>query len=71
VAATAASTAPVAGVNFWAWSGEGRPREAGGAWKPGDPWVGDPPHEPQGWYGVYDADAGTLAVIKAAAAKLH
>jgi mannan endo-1,4-beta-mannosidase len=53
-----------AGVNFWAWSGEARPRDsAGGIWQPGDPFVGDPPHELQGWYGVYDSDAGTQAVI--------
>jgi mannan endo-1,4-beta-mannosidase len=70
VRVSAASSAPVAGVDFWAWSGEGRPPRPGGSWKPGDPWLGDPPHEPQGWYGVYDSDAGTLRAISAAAAKL-
>ena len=26
--------------------------------------LGDPPHEPQGWYGVFDSDASTQAVIR-------
>ena len=30
----------------------------------------DPPHESAGWYSVYDADASTMSVIKAAASKL-
>lgn len=61
---------PVGGVSFWAWSGEGRPRAPGGHWRPGDPFTGDPPHEPQGWYGVYDADLTTLDVIAEYAPKL-
>ena len=56
-----ASGGPVMGDNFWAWAGEARP---------GMPWVGDPPHEPAGWYSVYDADASTLTVIKAHAAEI-
>jgi mannan endo-1,4-beta-mannosidase len=59
----AGAGAPVAGVNFWAWAGEGRPRLAGSPWKAGDAWIGDPPHEMQGWYSVYDADVRTAAVI--------
>jgi mannan endo-1,4-beta-mannosidase len=57
----------VAGAGFWAWSGEGRPREPGGYWRKGDPILGDPAHEPQGWYGVYSSDLSTLGVLKAAA----
>ena len=54
----------ITGVNFWAWSGEGRPSKPyGGLWKPGDKWIGDPPHEEQGWYGVYNTDASTLDLI--------
>jgi endo-1,4-beta-mannosidase len=61
---SANSGGPAAGTNFWAWSGEGRPLEPYGSdWSPGDPWTGDPPHEVQGWYSVYDADSTTLAVI--------
>ncbi|MFI5349381.1 MAG: cellulase family glycosylhydrolase [Elusimicrobiota bacterium] len=60
---SAAAGGPVAGVAFWAWAGEGRAPRPGAAWKAGDPWIGDPPHEFQGWYSVYDKDAGTAAVI--------
>ncbi len=56
-----ASGGPAMGDNFWAWAGEARP---------GMSWVGDPPHEPAGWYSVYDADASTLAVIRAHAAEI-
>jgi mannan endo-1,4-beta-mannosidase len=54
----------LAGVNFWAWAGEARPRlPYGSYWKPGDPLLGDPPHEQQGWYSVYDSDLSTLTII--------
>ena len=53
-----------AGVNFWAWSGEGRARKAGCWWKKGDDFTGDPPHELQGWYSVYNTDTSTHKVIK-------
>lgn len=58
------------GVNFWAWAGEGRPVTPGGTWVKGDPWTGDPPHEPQGWYSVYDTDS-TVKVIKDYARKFN
>jgi mannan endo-1,4-beta-mannosidase len=70
VARHARSGGALRGASFWAWSGEGRPREAGGMWKPGDALLGDPPHEEQGWYGVYDADASTLALIRDLAHKI-
>lgn len=38
--------------------------------RPGDRWVGDPPHEAPGWYSIYDDDASTLAVLTAHAAAL-
>lgn len=54
----------LSGTNFWAWSGESRPVAPYGLWwKPGDPFLGDPPHELQGWYGVYDTDVSTVDVI--------
>lgn len=63
VRASAAGGGPALGANPWAWGGEGRPRRPpGGSWQPGDPWLGDPPHEPQGWYSLYDGDS-TLVVI--------
>ena len=52
---------PAAGDNFWAWAGASRP---------GDAWVGDPPHETPGWYSVYDTDASTLAIIAAHVAEM-
>jgi mannan endo-1,4-beta-mannosidase len=55
------------GAAFWAWSGESRPKYPGGLWKAGQPLLGDPPHEEQGWYGVYDTDSSTLSVIREAA----
>ena len=55
------SGGPAMGDNFWAWAGEARPGKA---------WVGDPPHEPAGWYSVYDADASTLAIISAHAKEM-
>ena len=57
----------VSGLNFWAWAGEGRPRDAAAGekviWARGDPWTGDPPHEPQGWYSVYDVDDASHRVF--------
>jgi mannan endo-1,4-beta-mannosidase len=61
----------VSGCNFWAWGGEGRPRVAEGLWKAGDDFIGDPPHEAQGWYSVYDTDSTTLDVIKAYTEKIN
>jgi len=55
----------ICGVNFWAWAGEARPTSsADSLWKVGDPFLGDPPHEPQGWYSIYDSDTSTLSIIQ-------
>ena len=54
---------PIAGIMPWAWSGDARPPRPGQYWKPGDPFIGDPPHEQQGWYGVYTKDT-TLQIIR-------
>ena len=51
----------LAGFNAWAFAGEGRPVQR--VWRDGSPWVGDPPHEPQGWYSIYDSDRTTLEII--------
>jgi len=61
----------VSGVNFWAWSGEGRPKTPRSIWRTGDDFTGDPPHEFQGWYSVYDTDKNTIRVIKKYAAKIN
>lgn len=60
----------MAGCNFWAWGGMGRPSAARAIWKPGDDFIGDPPHEHQGWYSVYDKDASTLEVLRAFGRKI-
>lgn len=62
---------PLVGTNFWAWNGEGRAAHADARFRPGDDaFLGDPPHEPQGWYGVFDSDASTLERIRAHAVAL-
>jgi mannan endo-1,4-beta-mannosidase len=54
------------GISFWAFAGEGKPKNTGGIWDVGDPFTGDPPHEPQGWYSVYSTDHSTLEIFKRA-----
>ncbi|MDQ0251393.1 mannan endo-1,4-beta-mannosidase [Sphingomonas kyeonggiensis] len=69
--AVEANPSIIAGSNFWAWNGEGRPVHGDHRFRPGDTaWLGDPPHEPQGWYGVFDSDASTRTVIQAHARAL-
>jgi mannan endo-1,4-beta-mannosidase len=71
VVRAARSGAPLNAAYFWAWSGEGRPRKPGDLWQNGDPLLGDPPHESQGWYGVYDSDSSTLRILKNFARELQ
>lgn len=62
----------VAGSNFWAWSGEGRPRSVEGVkWEEGNDFIGDPPHELQGWYGIYNCDKITISIIEEYAKKMN
>ncbi|KAI8069589.1 glycoside hydrolase superfamily [Gongronella butleri] len=49
------------GSNFWAYAGEGRSTDAPNKFNM--TWLGDPPHEPHGWYSVYDNDT-TVDIIK-------
>jgi mannan endo-1,4-beta-mannosidase len=61
----------IQGSNFWAWGGEGRAAHANYAFVRGDTsYMGDPPHEPQGWYSVLAGDESTQALIRAHAARL-
>ncbi|MCP9223541.1 cellulase family glycosylhydrolase [Erythrobacter sp. LQ02-29] len=61
---------PIAGSGFWAWNGEARAAHGDYRFADGDhAYMGDPPHEPQGWYGNFDSDAGMLAVIRAHTAR--
>ena len=59
---SAANNGVISGCNFWGWSGSGRPRDL--VWQPGDDYLCDPPHEPQGWYSVFDNDTTTIEIIK-------
>ena len=51
----------IAGVNFWALGGAGRPVQTW--WSKGDDWLGDPPMEEQGLNSVFDTDTSTWKVI--------
>jgi len=65
------SGGPIQGCNFWGWGGEGRAMHPDHHFVRGDTsYVGDPPHEPQGWYSVFDTDASTQAVIRAYASEV-
>lgn len=63
----------VAGCNMWSWAGEGRPNpaRADNIWKSGDDFIGDPPHEPQGWYSIYEYDTSTITAIRTYATLLN
>lgn len=61
-----AARGPLAGSNFWAWGGAGRAQHDDHRMQRGDTsYVGDPPHEPQGWYSVFDTDQTTIAQVTA------
>ena len=72
VEASAAADGALTGSNFWAWGGEARAAEADHRFRLEAPaFMGDPPHEPQGWYSVFDADRSTQALVRAHAARLN
>lgn len=52
----------LSGCNFWGWGGSGRPSAE--RWQPGCDYLCDPPHEPQGWYSVFDCDTTTLRLVR-------
>lgn len=55
---------PLVGSNFWAWGGEGTPRETVEAkWQKGDSYSGDPPQEPQGRNSVFASDSSTISIL--------
>ena len=66
---SATNNAPLAGCNFWGWGGSGRP--ASEVWTKGNDFLCDPPHEPQGWYSVFDSDTTTIQLIKSTTDKLN
>ena len=63
--ASLASGGPVQGSNFWAWNGEARAKHPDFRYQNGDnAYMGDPMHEPQGWYGIFDSDAEMIAIVR-------
>ena len=67
---SAASGSPMAGTNVWTWGGEGRPQHEDFKWRPGDPFLGDPPQEPQGLNSIYNSDSSTLKIFSEHAHKM-
>lgn len=63
------NSGPMAGCNFWGWSGRGR--AAADQWQSGADYLNDPPHEPQGWYSVYNTDSTTINIISRTAAEVN
>jgi mannan endo-1,4-beta-mannosidase len=53
----------LAGCNFWAWGGSGRPNPVHVYWAKGDDYLGDPAQEEQGLNSVFDSDT-TVKVVK-------
>ena len=65
------SGGPLQGCNFWGWGGEGRAQHPDHRFVRGDTsYLADPPHEPQGWYSVFDTDTSTQAIIRAYASAI-
>lgn len=67
---SARAGAPIAGYNLWGWGGEAAARHPDGMWRKGDPFVGDPPQEPQGRNSIFVSDTATLSIIRDNAFKL-
>lgn len=68
---SAAAGAPLAGTNFWGWSGEGRSINDDNVWRIGDPYTSDPAQEPQGLNSVFDTDYSTLKILKIHSMKME
>ena len=45
-------------------SREGKTMSELAVWQPGDDLLSDPPHEPQGWYSVFDTDTTTIRILQ-------
>jgi mannan endo-1,4-beta-mannosidase len=64
------ANSPVAGSNFWSWGGYGIPQHDDYRWRPGDPFVGDPPQEPQGLNSIFAQDTSTMDLIRTHALRI-
>ena len=54
----------MAGTNIWTWGGEGHAVHPDNVWRAGDPFLGDPPQEPQGYNSIFLGDRSTLSIIR-------
>lgn len=54
----------LAGCNFWAFGGLGRPQQGTHFWKEGADLLGDPPQEEQGLNSVFNNDTSTWKIIE-------
>jgi mannan endo-1,4-beta-mannosidase len=61
---SARSGAPIAGSNFWGWGGSARRKSADDVWRDGDPFLGDPLREPQGYNSIFLADTSTRRLLR-------
>jgi mannan endo-1,4-beta-mannosidase len=68
--ASARSGGPVAGSNFWGWGGLAHRNSSDDTWRPGDPFLGDPPQEPQGYNSTFVSDTLTIRILREHAAKM-
>jgi mannan endo-1,4-beta-mannosidase len=68
---SAKAGSPIAGSNFWGWSGRGRSQRKNYVWQLGDAFLADPPQEPQGFNSVFDSDISTINIIKAHSMKMN
>ena len=62
------SNGMLAGVNFWAFGGSGRPSHL--FWEEGDDLLGDPVQEEQGLNSVFDCDKSTWQIISSCTSKI-
>jgi len=61
----------IAGCNFWAFGGAGRPSGKDIFWHKGDDVLGDPPMEEQGLNSVFDSDVTTWQLINSFTQKIN
>ncbi len=67
---SAKAGSPIAGCNFWGWGGEAVAKQPDGIWRVGDPFMCDPPHEPQGRNSVFNSDRSTIQIIRDSGARM-
>ncbi len=67
----AKNDSPLVGSNFWSWDGFGLPSKPKSIWEKDDEFIGNPPHELQGWYSVYNSNLSTIKIIKSFSSKFN